>query len=338
MHPAPTPDRIMQIGFGFMASKTLLSAVELGLFTVLSEGPLDADAIRERLGLHPRSMRDFLDGLVSLGLLERDGNLYANSEETACFLDRSKPSYMGGLLEMANARLYPFWGALTEGLRTGEPQNEAKRGGNPFDAIYADTARLEAFLKAMSGISLGPAQAIASNFPWQRYRSFIDVGAAQGMLAVQVASAHPHLTGGGFDLPAVQPVFDRYIQEHGLNDRLRFHAGSFFDDPMPSADVLVMGHILHDWNLEQKRLLIAKAYDAIHPGGALIVYDTIIDDERRVNTFGLMISLTMLIETPGGFDYTGAQCREWMTDAGFQDVKVEHLSGPESAVIGIKPA
>lgn len=338
MHPDPAPDRIMQIGFGFMASKTLLSAVELGLFTLLADGPLDAEAIRERLGLHPRSTHDFLDGLVSLGLLERDAGRYANTGETASFLDRGKSSYVGGLLEMANARLYPFWGALTEGLRTGQPQNEAKRGENPFDAIYADPARLEGFLKAMSGISFGPAQAIAGKFPWQRYRTFVDIGAAQGMLAVQVAAAHPHLTGGGFDLPAVRPVFERFVQDHELSDRLQFHEGSFFDDPMPSADVLVMGHILHDWNLEQKRMLIAKAYDAINPGGALIVYDTVIDDERRENTFGLMISLTMLIETPGGFDYTGAQCREWMTDAGFRDVKVEHLSGPESAVIGIKPA
>jgi hypothetical protein len=134
---APTPDAIMQLGSAFWASKTLLSAVELGLFSELaSSGPLDAEALRKRLDLHPRSARDFFDALVALGMLERENGAYRNTPETDLFLDRSKPSYVGGLLEMLNARLFGFWNSLTEGLRTGEPQNEAKTGGaNLFDVI-----------------------------------------------------------------------------------------------------------------------------------------------------------------------------------------------------------
>jgi precorrin-6B methylase 2 len=237
---------------------------------------------------------------------------------------------------MANARLYPFWGALTEALVTGLPQNEAKRGGNPFDAIYHDQASLRGFLQGMTGVSLGTARAIAQKFSWGDYSTFIDIGAAQGALPVQVAMAHPHLTGGGFDLPAVGPVFEEYVAAHGLSDRLRFYPGDFFKDDCPSADVLVMGHILHDWALPQKLELLGKCHAALPPGGALIVYDAVIDDERRENAFGLLMSLNMLIETPGGFDYTGAQCREWMEQTGFCNIRVEHLVGPDSMVIGYK--
>jgi hypothetical protein len=337
MNTSVKPDHIMQLGLGFWASKTLLSAVELGLFTELAKSPMPAGAVGERLNLHPRSLRDFLDALVSLRMLERDAEeLYSNAPEADMFLDRAKPSYIGGMLEMSNTRLYPFWGSLTEALRTGRPQNEAKSGGNFFEALYDDPERLEGFLSAMTGLSLGAARAIAQKFPWSDYQTFIDIGGAQGGVPVQVALAHPHLKGGSFDIPAVGPVFERYVAKHGLDDRLRFYPGDFFNDGLPSADVLVMGHILHDWNMEEKRMLLKKAFETLPSGGALIVFEALIDDERRENTLGLLMSLNMLIETPGGFDYTGADCSQWMREAGFRETKVEHLVGPDSMVIGFK--
>lgn len=337
MNAPVKPDHIMQLGLGFWASKTLLSAVELGLFTELAKSPMTAEAVGKRFNLHTRSLLDFLDALVSLRMLERDAEgLYSNTPEAGMFLDRAKPSYIGGMLEMANTRLYPFWGSLTEALRTGRPQNEAKSGGNFFEALYADPERLEGFLSAMTGLSLGAARAIAQQFPWNDYQTFIDIGGAQGGVPVQVALAHTHLKGGSFDIPAVGPVFEKYVAKHGLSDRLRFYPGDFFNDPLPSADVLVMGHILHDWNMEEKRMLLKKAFEALPTGGALIVFEALIDDERRENTLGLLMSLNMLIETPGGFDYTGADCSQWMREAGFRDTKVEHLVGPDSMVIGFK--
>jgi hypothetical protein len=333
----PTPDRILQLGLGFWGSKTLLSAIELRLFTLLGAGPLDAGAISSRLQLHPRGARDFLDALVSLGMLDRENGRYRNTPESDLFLDRNKPSYTGGFLEMANARLYPFWGSLTEALKTGQPQNEIKhKGDNPFEALYGDPERLQQFLSAMTGLSLGTAHAIAAKFPWNKYHSFVDIGCAQGGLAVAVCQAHAHLQGRGFDLPPVRPIFEEYARRFGLSARLRFHEGSFFTDPLPGADVLTMGHILHDWDLETKRMLLKKAYDALPAGGALIVFEGIIDDERRRNTFGLLMSLNMLIETPGGFDYTGADCQGWMRDTGFRETRVEHLVGPDSMVVGTK--
>jgi len=333
-----TPDRIMELGTSFWRAKTLLSAVELGVFSALAGGPLDAAALSQRLGLHSRSARDFLDALVAMGMLDRQGDRYRNVPDTDLFLDRAKPTYMGGILEMMNARLYGFWGSLTEALRTGEPQNELKTGGgNLFEALYSDPTLLRVFLQGMTGVSLGPARVMARKFPWKRYRTFADIGAAQGGLPVQIALAHPHLTGVGFDLPAVQPIFEEYVASFGLADRLRFQAGDFFrDESLPTADVLVMGHILHDWNAEEKRRLLGKAYAALPTGGALIVYEGIIDDERRRNVFGLMMSLNMLIETPGGFDYTGADGAGWMREVGFREATVEPLTETHGMVVGTK--
>jgi len=333
----PTPEHIMQIGFGFWASKTLLSAVEMGVFTELGKRPEGLEELTGRLGLHPRSARDFLDTLVALGFLERRDGKYSNTRDTDLFLDKRKASYIGGILEMCNHRVYGHWNHLTEGLRTGLPQNELKGGGAPvFETIYADPARLKEFLKAMSGVSRGANLAIAAKFPWAQYKTVVDAGPAQGDLLTQVLLKNQHLHGVGFDLAEVGPIFEEYVEAHGLASRLRFQAGSFFTDALPKADVIMMGHILHDWDLEQKRMLIGKAYDALPKGGALLVYDAIIDDDRSKNAFGLMMSLHMMIETYGGFDYTGADCQEWMREAGFKETRVEHLVGPDSMVVAIK--
>jgi hypothetical protein len=331
-----TPDRIMQLGLGFWGSKTLLSAVELGLFTELAKGPRDCESLRTQLGLHSRSARDFFDALVSLGMLQRNNDEYANTSESDLFLDRSKSSYIGGILEMCNARLYGFWGNLTTGLKSGEPQNEVKQGEDFFAKIYAEPARLKQFLCAMTGLSMGVAKALALQFPWANYKSFVDAGGAQGCVPVQIALAHSHLIGGNFDLPVVGPIFEEYVQSFGLGQRLSFYPGDFFKDSLPSADVIIMGHILQNWGLEEKRQLIAKAYAALPKGGALIVWEAIIDDQRQQNTFSLLMGLNMLIETQTGFDFTGADCSAWMRDAGFKETRVEPLCGPDSMVVGIK--
>lgn len=333
----PRMDHIMQVGLGFWASKTLLSAVEMELFTELAKHPEDLAELSSRLGLHPRGARDFLDALVALKFLERENGKYRNTPSTGLFLDKRKPSYVGGMLEMANHRLYPFWGNLTTALRTGEPQNEARTGGQSmFASLYADPERLRGFLKAMTGISHNANMAIAKRFPWSNCKSAVDVGTAQGDLIVQVALANPHLSGIGFDLAEVAPIFEDYVASNGLSSKVAFRPGSFFDSPLPKADVVMMGHILHDWNLDEKKSLVRKAYDAVPEGGALVVYESIIDDDRSQNAFGLLMSLNMLIETSGGFDYTGADCIGWMKEAGFRETRVEHLFGPESMVIGIK--
>lgn len=337
--PPLTHARILQVGLGFWPAKTLLSAVELGVFSHLAAaGPQTLEPLRRALGLHERGARDFLDALVALGFLLRDeAGRYANGAEAERFLDRAKPSYVGGLLEMMNARLYGFWGRLTEALRSGEPQNEIRRaqpGEDLFAALYADPARLEGFLKAMTGVSRPTAEAVAASFDWAGASSFCDIGCAQGALVAAVALARPELQAMGYDLAPVEPIFRAHMAERGV--RARFLPGSFFTDPLPAADVLFMGHILHDWGLADKRRLVAKAYAALPPGGRLAIYDMMIDDARRENVMGLMMSLNMLIETSEGFDYTVADGRGWLAEAGFRAIETVPLPGPHTMVVGRK--
>jgi SAM-dependent methyltransferase len=337
MSTPPSADRIEQVSFGFMASKVLFSAIEFGLFTELAKESMDAAEIQKRCGLHPRGVRDFLDTLVALRMLERRGEIYSNTSETDFYLDRAKFTYIGHYIEIQSLRGYQLFDKVSEALRTGEPQNEIKSGDEDWvDAMYRTPERLRFFLRGMTGHSLPSAMAIARKFPWEKYRTFADVGTAEGCLPVQVAMAHPHLVGEGFDLPAVRPFFDEYVASFHLQDRVKFRVGDFFKEPLPAADVLVMGMILHDWNLDVKMALLKKAYDALPRGGALIVYDHLIDDERRKNVAGLLMSLIMLVETQGGFDYTGADCCKWMREAGFSETRVEQLTGIESMVVGIK--
>ena len=331
MGDLPTPTNIMQVGLGFWASKTLLSAVEMEVFTELAKHPEDLETLQGRLGLHLRSAHDFLDALVALGFLQKIDGLYHNTPETDLYLDRQKSSYVGGALEMANHRLFSSWNHLTEALRTGESQNEAKT----FAALYADPARLKEFLRAMTAISRPGNLAIAQQFPWNGHKTFLDVGTAQGDLAVQVAQTHSHLSGIGFDLAEVEPIFEDHALHNGLSQRLRFEAGDFFKDSLPKADVIMMGHILHDWDLEQKKMLMGKAFKALPNGGPFIVYESVIDDDRSQNAFGLLMSLNMLIETPGGFDFTGADCQGWMKEIGFRETRVEHLVAPAWMIFGI---
>ena len=334
--PSPTPEKILQLGFSFWGAKALLSAVELGLFTVLAGGPRTGEELRGQLELHPRSARDFFDALVALGMLNRHGETYSNTAEADLHLDRTKPTYVGGILEMCNVRLYNYWASLTEALKTGLPQNESRHGGDTFAAIYKDPAHLESFLGGMTGISLPSAKAISDKFPWANYKTFADVGTAQGALPVQVALRHQQLEGVGCDLPPVRAIFERYVRSFGLERRVRFQPLDFFVEKFPEVDVIVMGHVLHDWTLEEKKLLIRRAHEALPEGGALIVYEALIDDDRRQNAFGLLMSVNMLIETSGGFDFTGADCSGWMREAGFKETRVEHLIGPDSMVVGLK--
>jgi hypothetical protein len=335
------PSHILQVGMGFWASKALLSAVELGVFTTLGKRSMTGAELARSLGLHARAIPDFPDALVALRVLDREGEgpeaRYSNTAETALFLDKQSPAYLGGFLEMCNARLYRFWGDLTEGLRTGAAQNEVKHTGEPmFAKLYELPGRLEQFMSAMRGISAANFAAFAEKFDFSRYRTLCDVGGAAAQLSCAVAGAHRHMRCTSLDLPKVVPIAARYIGEAGLSDRVESAACDFFADPLPRADVITMGMILHDWNLEKKKLLIRKAYDALPAGGAFVVIEALIDDARRENAFGLLMSLNMLIEFGDAFDYTGRDFAGWCREAGFRDFEVIKLTGPSSAAVAYK--
>jgi len=341
MNGSLDPSPILQTAFGFWNSKVLLSAVELGVFTVLRDRKLTGAELAGEIGMHPRGISDFFDALVAMKFLERDGNgasaRYSNTPLTALYLDRNDPRYIGGILEMLNGRLFKFWNDLPEALRTGKPQNETKHGDKGmFEELYADPARLEQFLGGMTGLSRLNFEAFAEKFDFSRFKTLCDVGGATGLLSVEVAKRHPHMRCVSFDLAAVEPIAVRSIAATGLSDRVTTASGDFFTDPLPKADVITMGMILHDWNLERKKQLIRAAYEALPAGGAFVAIEALIDDARRENLFGLLMSLNMLIEFGDAFDYSGADFQTWCREAGFQRFEVIHLFGPSSAAIAVK--
>lgn len=336
------PSKIMQIGMGFLASKTLLSAVELGVFEALGHGALSLAALRDRIGLHKRGAADFLDALVALGLLDRTGEgpgaLYANTPETAAFLDPDSPMHLGGILRMANARLYHHWGHLTEALRTGAPQNEMREtgGANVFASLYADPERLAVFLEAMAGVQLGNFLMLAEKFPFDRFGVVCDAGGASGALSLAIVRRHPAIRCISYDLPAVTALAAQKIAAAGLADRISAQSGDFLNDDLPAADVITMGNVLHDWGTATKEMLIRKACAALPSGGAFVAIENVIDDARRHNAMGLLMSLNMLIETPEGYDYTFAQFDGWCRAAGFSRTEIMPLTGSASAAIAWK--
>jgi hypothetical protein len=335
----PTP--ILQTGFGFWSSKVLLSAVELKVFTILRDRKLSGSELAKEAGIHPRGTADFFDALVAMKFLDRDGEgtaaRYSNTELSATYLDQNSPRYIGGILEMLNARLFEFWNDLPEALRTGKPQNETKHGGKGiFETLYADPVGLETFLSGMTGLSRLNFEAFAEKFDFSRYKTLCDVGGAAGILSMEVAKRHPHMRCVSFDLPVVEPIAKKSIVAAGLSDRVSTASGDFFEDPLPKADVITMGMILHDWNLERKKKLIRAAYDALPAGGAFVAIEALIDDARRENVFGLLMSLNMLIEFGDAFDYSGADFQGWCREAGFQRFEVIHLFGPSSAAVAYK--
>ena len=335
------PSHIMQTATAFWASKVLLTAVELDLFTTLAEGKQTASQLGGKLGLHPRGTYDFFDALVALGFLEREGDgpegKYKTTPQTAAFLNKKSPTYIGGLPEMLNARLFGFWNDLGPALKTGKPQNEIKHGNKPiFEELYANQASLGQFLDAMTGFQAANFAALAEKFDFAKYKTVTDAGGALALLSRIVGARHPHLSFSSFDLPPVAPLAEKQIKAARMEGRIRAVAGDFFKDDLPKADVVTMGNVLHDWNLENKKLLIRKAYAALPAGGAFIAIENLIDDARRENAFGLLMSLNMLIEFGDAFDYTGADFRAWCGEAGFKRFEVIPLAGPTSAAVAYK--
>jgi hypothetical protein len=339
----PSPANIMQIGTGFWASKILLSAIKFQVFTKLANGKkMSAKEIKTSLSLNctDRHFYDLLDALTVFGFLKREGLLetavYTNSLDTDTFLDKNKPTYIGGILEMMNNRLYRFWGDLEEGLLTGLAQNEAKEGQDFFGLIYQDPQKLREFVNAMSGIQMGNFMTFAQKFDFSKYKTLVDIGGSAGLLSLMVAKHQAHMYCTTVDLPPVEPIAAETIQKFQLADRVKTASADFFADAFPPADVITMGNILHDWDEEKKLMLMKKAYEALPQGGAFIAIEGIIDNERKQNVFGMMMSLNMLIETGTGFDYTFDDFNKWAKAIGFKSTALLQLAGPSSAAIAYK--
>jgi 16S rRNA G1207 methylase RsmC len=188
----------------------------------------------------------------------------------------------------------------------------------------------------MSGVQMGGFIAFANAFDFSKYKTMTDVGGSVGMLSLMVAKHQPQITCTTFDLPAIEPIAKETISQFQMIDSVKTASGDFFNDPIPLADIVTMANILHDWDEETKLMLMKKAYDALPEGGAYVAIENIIDNERRQNVFGMMMSLNMLIETGKGFDYTFADFNKWAKKIGFKSTALLPLAGPTSAAIAYK--
>ncbi|MGX1852372.1 acetylserotonin O-methyltransferase [Streptomyces sp. NBC_01456] len=323
-----TPAGILRLANAFCDAKALLSAVELDLFTTLRDDARTPQEIGAALGLHGRGLRDWLQLLVGLDLLERDGDRYRNAPGARHYLVRGEPLYIGGFLERSNRNLYPAWGRLTEALRTGKPQ-----AGGDFFTMIEDPRLLGQFVNMMDALThvLAP-QLLAAYDGWDRHATVLDVGGCRGNMAARIVAAHPHLTGRVFDLPQMAPLFDEKMAELGMTGKVTFHPGDFFTQELPEADLVVIGHALHDWSAEQRRLLVHKAFRSVRPGGELLVYDRMLDEDPR-HVENLVISLDMLLVTDGGSEYTVAELRDHATSAGFASVTDRPLGDYDTLVV-----
>ncbi len=335
---APLPKTLLKLGTGYCASRILVAALELNVFGALADGPLERESLRLQLGIDERGAKPFFDALVALGLLAREGEKFRNTAESDFYLDPGKPVYAGRLFMDKEWGPLGSWDRLSSALRTGRPVERPRDLRDGFTAEYADPIKRELFLREMTAASQETAQAIIGAFPWAGFASVADIGCAQGGFLAAIAKAHPHLQAIGFDLPAVGPTFVAYMAEQNIGDRSTFTAGDFFADALPSADVLVMGHVLHDWELSIRRALISKAFTALPAGGALLVYDLMFNDAQPDNLLALVAGLNMLLKSPGGGEYPVEECLTWLREAGFERVAARPLPGAHTMVVGTKPA
>lgn len=340
----PTPAAILQMGTGFWASKVLLTAVQFELFTQLAKQPNQSvKDIKSNLDLKctDRNAYDFLDCLAGLGFLNREGLLdtatYSNTMDTDIFLDKAKPSYIGGLLEMQNEQGWTVWAKLDKGLKTGLIQHDVKDNGEDiFGFINSNPEMFKKFVDGMTGVQMGNFIALAQNFDFSNYKTLVDAGGSAGMLSVMVAKNNPHMNCTTFDLPALETMATETIEKFKMEEKVKIMNGDFFKDGLPKADIVTMGNILHDWDEDTKIKLMKTAYDALPKGGVFIAIEHVIDDERKQNVFGLMMSLNMLIETCDGFNYTFDDFNKWAKKAGFSSTELMPLTGPASAAIAYK--
>ncbi|CAL9499737.1 methyltransferase [Streptomyces sp. enrichment culture] len=336
---ALSPEPVHRVLMAYCGSKMLMSAVELDLFSVLAQdGPATEAELRRKLNLHPRFARHFLDSLVALELLEAHGDRYANSPVTDHFLDRGKPTCIGGFAEMTSDTFYPAWGRLTKALRTGQAQ--APQPPDDADHLFRVNAkeqpdRVRRFMSSMDSHSTRIGEELAALIDWSDRTRFADLGGARGNLTAVIAKAHPHLRGICFDRPQSRPFFDEHIGRLGLADRVTFQAGDFFADPLPQADVLIYGHVLHDWGPDSRRILLERAHQALPEGGLLVIYDRMLDGSPK-DLSKLMYSMTFMLASAGGSEYSVDECRDWLTEAGFTQTSAQPLLHDHTVVIARK--
>ncbi|HEY1339232.1 MAG TPA: methyltransferase [Bryobacteraceae bacterium] len=335
----PSPVPLMALATGFWASKTMAAAHELDLFSRLAGGAgITVAGLADALGLHPRPAEMLLTGCAALGLLEKTDGRYRNTPLSEAYLVRGKPYYFGGFVQMADKRLYAGWARLTEALRTNRPTTwDPAVQSSLFDG--EDPTMLALFWEAMHSLSTMSARKLGEAADFGKFRRLLDLGGGSGAYDIELCKQYGALRATVFDLPHVAAIAAGKIADAGLTDRIETAGGSFFE-PLPGDhDLHLLSMILHDWDEAQNRALLRRSFEALPSGGAVVISELLVTDEKTGPAPAALMSLNMLIETEGGRNYTPAEYSAWLADAGFRQVETVWFDAPAAsgAVIGRKP-
>jgi len=351
-----SPSPIMQMATGFWVSKTLMTAVELGVFTKLSAYQKDSDSksmtmreFQNIIGIEEsRPAEAFTTALVSLGLLKVNKNkneekVFANSEVSSMFLDKSKSTYIGDVIAMFDERLYKRWDKLSEALKTNKPIGE--RQGEDIESIFdkaksnQEVEQLQKFTHAMHGVSIAPAMALAKNVDFSNHKKMMDIGGGSGVYAIQVVANSPNnMSAVVLDSKPVCQVADGYIKQYNLQNKVQTMTFDFFKDQLPNdCDVAFLSHVIHIFDKDKNITLLKKIHDSLsNENGIIIISEWLLNDEKTGPISSALMGLTMIIENSKGRGYSYIEISEMLTEAGFKNIEKRPLIEPAEIVIGYK--
>jgi acetylserotonin O-methyltransferase len=333
----PDARRALELIDGMRVSKATFTALSLGIFDALHEGPASLDQLAERLHCASHALERLLGACCGLGLLElRDGR-YHNRPVATRFLRVHSPETLSGYMLYADRISFRLWGRLEDAVREGTHRwdQEFGSGENIFAHFFATDEAKHTFLAGMHGLGLLASPAIAAAFDLSRFRRLVDVGGGSGHLAIEVCRRYPTITGCVFDLPAVTPVAQRYIAEAGLGERIATADGDFFNDRLPEADLYSAGRILHDWSDEKVGFLLDKVFNALPAGGGLLICEKTLDENRDGPASVYLQSLNMLVCTEGR-ERTASEYEQLVRQAGFGEFQLHRTGRPLDAMLALK--
>jgi acetylserotonin N-methyltransferase len=332
----PTP--ILDLIEAFRRSKTLFTAVSLGIFDHLEEQSASAQSLAATLPANLSALTRLLDACAGLGLLLKSGDLYSNTEASSTYLVSSSPSTLAGYILYSDRALFPMWadlkGAILDGTNRWEPTFGPLPGGI-FAHFFRDEPARAAFLQGMHGLGLLSSPKIVRIFNLSRFSTICDLGGATGHLAIAACERYGAMQGIVFELPQVIPHAQAYIDKSPAAARLRALPGDFFADPLPPADLYTLGRILHDWPEDRIRALLDRIHAALPPGGAILIAETLLDDSHDAPVHALMQSLNMLVCTEGR-ERSVPEYTALLESAGFTQIDARRTGAPLDALLAIR--
>lgn len=333
----PDPSSVIEIIDAFRRSKIVFTAVSLGVFDRLLSGPADARALAELLSCNQDALERLLDACAGLGFLRKEAGVYTNQPAAEAYLSRSSPTTLAGYILYSDRALYALWGKLEDAVREGANRWKQVFGaeGSVFENLFCTPEARRDFLMGMNGFGLLSSPRVAAAFDLNRFHHLVDLGGATGHLAIEACNRYAALRAAVFDLPGVIEVAREYIERAGLAGRIELMAGDFFEDPLPEADLFSLGRILHDWSEEKIRKLLRKIYDRLPGGGALLISERLLSEDKTGPLPALTQSLNMLVCVEGK-ERALSEYEILLHEAGFLDIHAQKTGAPLDAILAVK--